>query len=242
MTDNIYFHLIIFVAGFTQGFTGFGSTLVLLPLLTMLTGVKTVIPLIVLLGACINMILLFQVHRHLEWKRVRVLLMASAPGILCGVYILKTMSTGFLELVIGVLLIVFPSYFMWKGVPEREIAAGWAWPVGFLSGVLGGSISANGPPVIIYTALQPWGKLPIKSTLVGFFLVTSLATGAVQAVGGLMTGEVLVLFAAGLPALVTGVLTGSYLFHRIESDAYRRVLNVLLVLLGIFMLGKTVIG
>ena len=242
MLENPYFHLIIFVAGFTQGFTGFGSTLILLPLLTMLTGVKTVVPLVVLQGVCINIILLFKIHRHFEWKKVRILLMASAPGILCGVYILKTMSTGFLELVIGLVLIFFPAYLMWKGVPEREIAAGWAWPVGFLSGVLGGSISANGPPVIIYTALQPWGKLPIKSTLVGFFLVTSLATGAVQAAGGLMTGEVLVLFAAGLPALVTGVLAGSYLFDKIESDAYKKVLNVLLVLLGIFMLVKTVIG
>jgi len=242
MAGNVYFHLIILIAGFTQGFTGFGSTLVLLPLLTMLTGVKTVVPLVILLGICINAILLYQIHRHLEWKRIRILLMASAPGILCGVYILKTMSTGILELSIGVLLVAFPSYLMSKGIPEREIAAGWAWPVGFLSGVLGGSISANGPPVIIYTALQPWGKLPIKSTMVGFFLVTSLATGAVQAASGLMTGEVLVLFAAGLPALVTGVLGGSYLFDKVDSGAYRKVLNVLLVLLGVFMLVKTVIG
>ena len=114
--------------------------------------------------------------------------------------------------------------------------------MGFLSGVLGGSISTGGPPVIIYTAMQPWGKLSIKSTLVGFFLVTSMAIGAVQAAGGLMTGEVLLLFAAGLPALVTGVLAGSYLFDRIESGAYRKVLNVLLILLGLFMLGKAVFG
>ena len=207
MTDNIYFHLIIFVAGFTQGFTGFGSALIMLPLLTMLMGVKTVVPLVVLLGLCINVILLFQVHRHIEWKRVHILLAASVPGIIFGVYILKTMSTSFLELVIAVLLIVFPSYLMSKGVPEREIAPAWAWPVGFLSGVLGGSISTGGPPVIIYTAMQPWGKLSIKSTLVSFFLVTSMAIGAAQAAGGLMTGEVMALFVAGLPALVTGVLT-----------------------------------
>jgi len=238
MTTNIYFHLIILIAGFTQGFTGFGSALIMLPLLTMLTGVKTVVPLVVLLGTCINAILFFQVHRHIEWKRVRILLVAAAPGIFCGVYILKTMSTGFLELLISVLLVAFPSYLMSKDVPKQEIAAGWAWPVGFLSGVLGGSINAGGPPVIIYTAMQPWGKLPIKSTLVGFFLVTSMVIGAVQAAGGLMTGKVLTLFATGLPALVTGVLVGSYLFNRVDSGAYKKVLNVLLILLGVFMLVK----
>ncbi len=242
MAGNIYFHLIILVAGFTQGITGFGSALIMLPMLTLFVGIKTVIPLVTLLGACINVILFLQIHRHLEWKRVHILLMASAPGILCGVYILKVMSTSFLELVVGVLLVTFPVYLMWKGVPDREISAGWAWPVGFLSGILGGSVNAGGPPVIIYTALQPWGKLPLKSTLVGFFLVTSMAIGAVQGAGGFMTRAVLVLFAAGLPALVTGVLAGSYLFDRIDSVAYRKVLNVLLILLGVFMLGKAVVG
>jgi len=242
MAGNIYFHLIILVAGFTQGFTGFGSALIMLPLLTLLLGVKTVVPMVILLGLCINVILFLQIRRHLEWKRVRILFAASVPGIFCGVYILKTMSTGFLELAIGMVLIVFPGYLMSRSVPEREVAPVWAWPVGFLSGVLGGSVSAGGPPVIIYVAMQPWGKLSIKSTLVGFFLITSVAIGAVQAAGGLMTREVLALFAAGLPALVTGVLAGSYLFDRIDSVAYRKVLNVLLILLGVFMLGKAVVG
>lgn len=242
MTSNIYFHLIILTAGFTQGFTGFGSALIMLPLLTLLIGVKTVVPLLTLLGACINIILLLQIHQHIEWRRVRILLVAAAPGILFGVYILKTMSTGFLEMVIGILLIAFPSYLMFDGAPKRELAPGWAWPVGFLSGVLGGSINAGGPPVIIYVAMQPWGKLSVKSTLVGFFMVTSIAIGVTQAAGGLMTVEIFALFAIGLPALVTGVLAGSFMFNKVDSGAYRKVLNVLLVFLGISMLVKAIVN
>lgn len=240
MYSNPFFHLVLLLGGFTQGFTGFGSALVILPLLTMLTGVKTVVPLVILLGCVINFILLFQVRRHLQWRRVRVLLLACIPGIFCGVFILKTMATGFLELVIGLVLIVFPVWLMLKGAPSRELPVGWAWTAGFLSGILGGSVGAGGPPVIIYTALQPWGKFPIKSTLVGFFLVTSVTAGVVQAGGGLMTGEVLTLFASGLPALVTGVMAGSYLFGRIDSDAYRKTLNVLLILLGVMMVIKLI--
>jgi uncharacterized membrane protein YfcA len=242
MADNIYFHLIILAAGFTQGFTGFGSALIMLPLLTMLLGVKTVVPLVILLGLCINVILLPQVFRYVDWKRIITLLTANVPGILVGVYILKTMSTGFLEMVIGVLLVAFPSYLMSRGVPQREVARGWVWPVGFLSGVLGGSVGAGGPPVIIYTAMQPWGKHAIKSTLVGFFLLTSIVASVAQAAGGLVTREVLSLFASGLSALVMGVFAGSYLFGRVDSDAYRKVLNVLLILLGVFMLGKALSG
>jgi uncharacterized membrane protein YfcA len=242
MLENPYFHLIIFVAGFTQGFTGFGSALIMLPLLTLLMGVKTVVPLVILLGLCINLILLMQVYREINWERIFVLLAGNVPGILCGVYILKVMSTSFLEVIIGVLLITFPPYLMLKSIPEREVARKWALPVGFLSGVLSGSVGAGGPPVIIYTAMQPWSKLAIKSTLVGFFLLTSVVASLAQAVGGLMTGKVLTLFAWSMPALFTGVLTGSWLFDRVDSGVYKKVLNVLLMLLGVLMLLKAVIG
>ncbi len=240
MAENLYLQLIILTAGFTQGFTGFGSALVMLPLLTLVLDVKTVVPLVTLLGVCINVILILRVSKYVQWGRIRRLFIACVPGIFCGVYVLKATSSGFLQVTIGLVLIVFPAYLMTRGIPERELAPGWSWPVGFLSGVLSGSISAGGPPVIIYTAMQPWGKIPIKSTLVGFFLLTSLAAGAVQAGGGLMTARVLHLFAAGLPAVVTGVLTGSWLFEKVNSEAYRKVLNVLLIILGIFMMMKAV--
>ena len=242
MIENPFFHLIIFLAGFTQGFTGFGSALIMLPLLTLLIGVKTVVPLVVLLGGCISVILYFQVRRHIQWRRVRILLVSCVPGILCGVYILKTMATGILELIIGLVLIFFPAWLLSRDAPKREIAPEWAWLAGFLSGLLGGSVSAGGPPVIIYTAMQPWDKLPVKSTLVGFFLFTSAAAGLVQAAGGLMTRQVLIFFAAGLPALAAGVLSGSFLFSRVDSDGYRKVLHVLLIVLGFVMIGKAVFG
>lgn len=240
MADNLFFHMIILLAGFTQGFTGFGSALIMLPLLTLMVDVKTVVPLVILLGGCINVILYFQVRRNIQWRRIRILVLSCLPGIICGVYILKTMSTSFLEMVIGVVLITFPAWLMTRGLPEKEVAAGWAWPVGFLSGLLGGSVSAGGPPVIIYTALQPWGKLPIKSTLVGFFLFTSAAAGLMQAAGGLMTRDVIYLFTAGLPALLSGVLAGTYLFQKSDSTVYRKVLYFLLIALGVVMLVKQV--
>ena len=238
MTTDLYLHLIIFTAGFTQGFTGFGSALVMLPMLTLILDVKTVVPLVILLGICINVILSLRVGRYIMWKRIRVLFIASIPGICCGVSILRAASANILQMIIGLVLIVFPAYLMFKGIPDRDLAPGWSWPVGFLSGVLSGSISAGGPPVIVYTAMQPWGKIPIKSTLVGFFLLTSLAAGAVQAGNGLMTARVLHLLAAGLPAVVTGVLAGSWLFEKVNSERYRNALYFLLILLGVLMLVK----
>jgi uncharacterized membrane protein YfcA len=242
MVENVYFHLIIFLAGFTQGFTGFGSVLVGLPLLTILLDVRAAVPLICLLALCISIILTTQLRAHFHWLRVRSLLLPAVPGIIFGVYALKSVPQEFLEVVIGLVLILFPLYLFGSKAPQSGIPERWAWAFGFLSGILGGSIGANGPPVIIYTMQQPWGKYSIKSVLVGYFLISGICISSVHAVNGLITDQVLIYFASGLPALVTGVLSGSFLFGRIDSTAYKRTLNVLLILLGIFMVGKAILN
>ncbi len=237
--ENIYFFIIIiFLAGFTQGFSGFGSMLISLPLLTMFLEVKTVIPLISLFGLCINTILFIQIREHIQWGRVKVLVVSSIPGLLCGIYILRSVRSNALELIIGILIILFPIYLLKTGTKERTISSSWAWFFGFFSGILGGSIGANGPPVIIYTSLQPWGKYRMKSTLVAFFLVSGVGISSLHAANHFITTKVLNLFLTGLPSLVFGVLAGSYLFGKFDSGVYRNVLSILLISLGCFMVLK----
>jgi uncharacterized membrane protein YfcA len=240
MSEMVFFNIVILLAGFTQGFTGFGSVLVALPLLTLFLDVRMAVPLVTLFSLVINIVLFFQVHKHLNFARIRLLFAASIPGIFCGVYILKEFPTLYLEAVIGVILVTFPTYLLRAKEPVREMRGGWPWLFGFLSGLLGGSIAASGPPVIIYTSLQPWDKHRIKSTLVGYFLLSTIAVIIVQGINGLITEEVTSYFLAGYPVLVISVLAGSLLFERVESGSYRKILNVLLVGLGCFMLVKIV--
>jgi uncharacterized membrane protein YfcA len=242
MADIIAFQFIILLAGFTQGFSGFGSVLVALPLLTLFLDVRTVVPMVSLLALVINVILLVQIHEHILWNKVRVLLVSAIPGIAFGVYILKTVPAQFLEFTIGVVLVAFGTWRRFAKAPREEIADPWGWFFGFWSGVLGGSISANGPPVIVYTSLQPWGKYPVKSTLTAYFLTSTVVVSSAQGLSGLITPRVLGLFLEGIPVLVVGVLTGSWLFARVDSRHYRNILLLLLIFLGFLMIGKVVLG
>lgn len=242
MIEVIAFQLIVLLGGFTQGFTGFGSVLVALPLLTLFLEIRTVIPLVCLFALVINVIIIIQIHKHIQLSKVRVLLVAAVPGIVFGVYILKTVPAQFLETAIGLVLVGFGFQRLFAQAPEREIADSWGWLFGFLSGVLGGSIGAGGPPVIIYTSLQPWGKYSVKSTLTAYFLVSSVVISSTHGVNHLITARVLELFIMGIPALVAGVLAGSWLFGRADSGSYRKILFFLLILLGGFMIIKAVTG
>jgi len=238
MPEIVYLCLIVFIAGFVQGLTGFGIMMVALPLMVLLIDIKSAIPLIVLLGIVINTMLLFQLAKHIERKKWMPLLLPSLPGIIIGLYILKTVETRVLEIPLGVaILITATAIWLSKG-PEKELSKIWAYVAGFIAGLLGGCIGAPGPPVIIYTSLQPWTKQQIKATMVAFFAVGGVGIGAFYYYIGFITTYVLHSFTYCFIPLIAGVLTGVFLFNKIDEKIYRRIVHIALFILGAMMIGK----
>ncbi|AEB09979.1 sulfite exporter TauE/SafE family protein [Desulfobacca acetoxidans] len=242
MPTDLLLCLIAFSAGFTQGLSGFGSVLVALPLMVLLLDLKTAVPLAGLWGMTINIILLLTLRRHLDLTRIVPLVVAALPGVPLGVYFLKNVPLWLLEMVLGVLLVVFSIYFVWSGGKTRRLSRGWAYAAGFSSGCLGGSLAASGPPVIIYTALQPWPKDEIKSTLTGFFFLSGLTIIFAQIVAGLITPQVLKTSLISIPFVVLGVISGTWCYNRMETIRYRQVVVGLVTLLGLITVGKSLAG
>lgn len=238
MPEVVYIQLIAFLGGFVQGLTGFGVMLVALPLMALLLDIKTAIPLIILLGVVINLMLLRQLRGHFAVKRWLPIIAASYPGIPIGIYIHKTVSQRPLEILVGIVLLVMCANNWFNFRPERPISSLWAPVSGFLAGFLAGSIGASGPPVVIYTSLQPWTKAEIKSTLVAFFMINGIGVFCFYFFHGFFTPRILGLFGWCVLPLMAGVLAGMRLFRRINDRLYRHAVLWLLGLLGILMLCK----
>jgi len=124
----------------------------------------------------------------------------------------------------------------------QGIRARWAYLYGFLAGCLGGALSASGPPVIIYTSLQPWSKDQIKVTLQGYFLVSGFIVVLFQAASGFTTWAVMKLFILSLPAVIIGTLVGSHFYGMIREEGYRKILLILLGCLGTFTVYRALSG
>ena len=229
---------ISFLAGFIQGLTGFGIMLVALPLMVLFIDIKTAIPLLVLLGFVINIMLLFQLAKYFDKKKWLPLFVTALPGIPIGIYILKNVETRPLEILLGVVILVTATVTWISKNPDKELKKIWGYVAGFIAGLLGGSIGAPGPPVVIYTSLQPWAKQEIKSTMVAFFTLGGIGIIIFYFFNGFFTKEVLHSFQYCVFPLVFGVLAGVFLFNRIDEGIYRRIVHLLLFILGIMMLLK----
>lgn len=227
--------IVLFGAGFTQGLSGFGSVLLALPLLTLFLGIKSVVPLVAMAGLAMSLMLLLQLRRHLEWGRIRPLLLGTIPGIPAGILLLKKLDPGMMQWTLGAVLVAYGLYGLLAGGRTQGIGDLWAYPFGFLAGCFGGAFGASGPPVIVYTSMKPWDKDTIKGTLQGFFTANGALVVLSHGLSGLATPEVLRLFAVGLIPTLAGTLAGSYFYGKLGTETYKKIILGLLVLLGLFM-------
>jgi uncharacterized membrane protein YfcA len=238
MEIYIFLALIAFCAGFIQGLSGFGSVLLSLPLLALFLEVKTAIPVVALFGVALSIFLLVKLRQHWDWKKVYPLCLGSIPGAPVGVWFLNRTEAQFIQWTVGAVLIAYALYSLLLKPAAQATGTAWAYLCGFIAGCLGGAISASGPPVIVYTSLQPWSKDQIKVTLQGFFVISGIVVIIFQAIGGLVTERVLFYFLAALPLLLGGTWVGSLLYGRMKEETYRKILLTLMGLLGLFMILK----
>jgi uncharacterized protein len=227
---------IFLLAACVQGYTGFGSALLAIPLLTFYLPMKTVVPLVVLSGLVITAGLATRLWSKSALKRLPPLLLGALPGIGLGAWLLTALPAAVLRAAVGIALLAYAAFGLLARVRPRRLHAAWAAFAGFTSGLLSAALGAGGPPVIVYTSLIDWKPDQIKAVLSLFFLTTSTLIVVVQGASGLAGMQVYKHFAAALPGLLMGLYLGLRLSARVSPASYRRVVLVMLGLLGVGML------
>ncbi|MBG0776771.1 MAG: sulfite exporter TauE/SafE family protein [Desulfovibrionaceae bacterium] len=226
-----------FLAGGLQGLTGFGTVMVALPLLSMVVDIKTAVPLIALLGLFINGLQAAQLRKQADWRPLVPVLLGSLLGIPAGARLLKIVPSAWLQAFFGLILLGFVAFSLTAAPEKRPLKTRWAWLAGILSGVLGGSIGANGPPVIVYATLGPWNKVQIKAMLVSYLAANFVLLCAYYGFTGVFTLRIATFFGATMPGTVLGILAGTMVSARVGEGQFR-----LLVLLVLLVLGATLIS
>lgn len=228
--------IILFCGAFTQGVTGFGSALVSLPLLVLFMDIHTAVPLCVLNGLLITAFLSLQLKSHLDWQKIGPLLIGCLPGIVAGAVFLKKTSEPLFLLLLGLMLISYALYRLLLKPRTRKLHRNWGVIAGFFTGAISAAFSAGGPPTIIYTTLTGWSNHEIKATLSLFFFMGGIFTVLAHLVSGIATSEAFMVFGYSLPAVLTGVWSGSLLYKRFKTEGYIKLILIALLLMGVMML------
>lgn len=234
--------VIIFTAGFLQGLVGFGSGLLSVPLLSFMFVPKFVVPLTLVHGLIMNMYLSARNRRFIQWKRVLPLLLTGLIGIPVGTMVLLFIPSSGLKIIMGAVISMF-AILLLRGLSrkfKRERLG--LVPVGLVSGILNGSISMSGPPVILFLSNQGVRKDRFRANLVTYFFLLNILTLIIFLAAGILTEEVLITAVILLPPLPLGILAGEYLSKRVSEKLFRTIALLLVLGTGISALMTGILG
>lgn len=232
LTNIMIGFIIIFLAGMVQGLTSFGFSLISVPLLSMFIPLKIVVPMLILYSLIINIIIFYKVREHVELKRILILIICGILATPMGTYLLLIADEKILKIAIGIIVTITAILFSlgYKFTIKKEkLSLGL---VGLLSGLLNGSVSLSGPPIILFLTNQGVKKHIFRANLTSFFLILNIITIPTYLVGGLITKDVLNYTMTLFPALILGVLTGIKAADLIEEKVFKKITLLLIVFMG----------
>ena len=233
--------LIVFAACFTQSVSGFGSALVAMPLLSPMVGLKHAAPMIAMVSITLQLVLLVRYRRAFRLGAIWRVIAAAALGVPLGAWTLKHVDERITLSVLGVVVLAYALHTLSGRRAPTLKGRFWPWLIGGAAGLLGGAYNTSGPPVVIYGSARRWPPETFKSNLQGFFCVNNVFVLISHAIVGNLTCAVGRSFLIVLPAVVLGVAAGLLLDRFIGHALFRKIMLVLLILLGVQLLLRALV-
>ncbi|MCR8645488.1 sulfite exporter TauE/SafE family protein [Paenibacillus sp. N1-5-1-14] len=226
--------LIVLVAGFIQGLTSFGFALISMPILAKIIPIQEAVPIIVILSICANVVILINCMRHVDMKKIWILVVSSILAAPLGTYLLVYLSANILKISTGVLIIMFACILLLgKSFPIRDAKVAFI-PVGIISGLLNSSISMSGPPVALFLSNQNTSKDVFRANLTAYAIILNMITLVTYMYSGLLTTEVLSYTAWLIPSMFVGVLLGIKAIKKLDDRLFKKIALWLIIISGIW--------
>ncbi len=226
--------LVVCLAGFAQGLTGFGFGLVAIGLLPMMMNLKEAVAFSTLLNLIVCGMTFYSLRSHYHWRRGLDLVLGACLGVPIGFYLLIKFNEGFMLRLLGslMLLLAINELILTRLKPVR-LSPRFGFPFGVVSGGLSGAFSMGGPPAIAFTYSQPWSKEQIVATLQIIFGISAVMRLILAGSAGFYSAHILRTGCWSVVPLVASIALGQKYFEHIPQAALKKATFVFLGAMGV---------
>jgi uncharacterized membrane protein YfcA len=224
------------------GITGFGASLMTVPILSHFYPVPFVLALACILDLSSSVLRGWRRRHQADKSELVRVLPFSLLGAVAGVTLLVNLPRTVIVIAIGLFIVIYGLYGLIAPEQKRPVSRYWAPLAGFMGGTTGTMFGMGGPPVAIYITRRIMDKERLLATLsvgVGFNLLIRFGVFAVA--GVFMQKELvpgLLLFA---PAAFLGVRFGSRLHLSMPTARLLRIVYVLLICSGLSLAARNAV-
>jgi len=242
MPDAVGFALIaiiIFLTHFQEGVTGFGCTVLALPFMALIVGLKPSVPVLVLQAWVLTGYIVLISRRDIVWKEYLLILALAGIGFPVGIWMRESVPEVTLKWVLAFFMVLVGTHGFVKYMTRPKPDAGdgrrkwFSAPLLPIGGFIHGAFGSGGPLAVIYATRALPNKSAFRATLcmVWFTLNTLLVTQFVASAK--LTPHIWKLTAFCMPFNILGMVVGNYAHHRMNELLFRRIVYAVLILAGI---------
>jgi uncharacterized membrane protein YfcA len=228
LNDLLAVTVIICIAAVLQSISGFGFSLLAMPLLSIFVDIQDAVVIATLCGIFTNAVHLKKDLQLVDQAIARRISLSAFIGMPLGVVVLSVFSATQMRAIIGAVIVVLVFLMMRNFVLKTENTK-IDIVLGAFSGLLATSVSTNGPPLVFLLQskqLDPWR---LRATLAYVFTISGCASFIVLMIGGKGSFESFQYALLSLPAMYLGTVVGRKARQRVTQEAFKRLMYVLLL-------------
>ena len=240
ITTMLLVGIIVLITHTLEGITGFGCTAIAMPFTIMLVGVKVAKPTLTILGFLLCTYIVIISFKDIIWKEFIRISFFVGLGLPIGIWAFDKLPENVLIKLLAIFVIliairgIYISFTSYKRTnpPDSNLLNF----ILFLGGCIHGAFTSGGPIVTVYATEALPKKNNFRATLCMLWIVLNGIIIIQTASKGLITPDVIKLLEITIPFLVIGGLLGNWAHHRIQDSYFSKIVFIILLITGLFML------
>jgi uncharacterized membrane protein YfcA len=231
-----YIALCVLVGAIIKGYSGFGASIFWVVSISLVLPPIQVVPMILMFEVISSFYLLPGIWRKVQWKSISHLMIGTFIGTPLGIYALASLSALSIRIALAVTVlttaILLLRGFTLEKIPGKRATVG----VGVLAGVLNGSMSVGGPPVVLFYFSTPIGIAVSRASMIAYFFGLDAVGTAMLSSQGLIDAVVLWRTVLLIPLLLLGTLIGNWGYKKTNPDWFKKTALYIWVVLSFLLL------
>jgi len=231
---------LIVTFGYTvYGITGFGASIVAVPLLAHFLPLRFAVPMMLMFDLVTGALLGLKNRGHLDRRELLRLLPFLLVGMVAGATLLAKAPDRWLMILLGGFVLGYASLNLLRKSTLAPISTRWAIPAGAIGGVFTALYGTGGPVYTMYLARRLPDKSVLRATIGILIFIAAMARLVLFSASGFYSQPgLLPLGFALVPCALAGYLTGSHLHARLPAQRVAQGIWILLVAGGATLLWR----
>lgn len=246
MEINIYLFLVVLAAYLIKSLTGFGNTLIINSLFSIVKENRFITPVDLLLGLPANIYMAWKDRNSIDLKIVVPLSITVLIGNIPGVFLLNIGGDRLLKSIMGLVLVLLAIEMFTRkkqatiseGKSSRPIAI---YIVGIISGVLMG-LFGIGALLAAFIGRQTDSRSNYRGNLCFVFIVDNVFRFVMYCINGIISPKILLISLCLTPAVLIGMLLGQRIDSKISDRTVKNSVVALLLISGLVYIFKNRFG